>query len=115
MQKGGQDRHPNSPRVLRRLLPRMLPAVTEQLAGALSGRLAPEPGWSELEWRIARAVAIIHGISPLLSRRLTWHGPAGWQAFLDDQRVQTAGRYQRMGDLLADDEWQGGMILPLFR
>ncbi len=87
--------------MLRRLLPRVLPAVTEHLASALSGRFAPEPGWSELEWRIARAVAIIHGISPLLSRRLTWKGQAGWQAFLDDQRVQTAGRYQRMTNLLA--------------
>ncbi len=83
------------------MLPRVLPVVTEYLATALSGEGASEPDWTDLEWRIARAVAVIHGISPLLSRRLTWSGPAGWQGFLADQRAQTASRYLRMTELLA--------------
>jgi len=79
----------------------MLPKITEYLAAALSGTQYPEPDWSDLEWRIARAVAVIHGVSPLLSQRLSWTGPPGWRTFLDNQRVHTARRYGRMAALLA--------------
>ena len=79
----------------------MLPKITEYLATALSTPQHPPPHWSDLEWRIARAVASIHGISPLLSQRLSWAGPAGWRAFLESQRAHTAKRYRRMASLLA--------------
>ena len=88
--------------MLRRVLPAMLPKITECLAVALSGAGYPEPDWSDLEWRIARAVAVIHGISPLLSQRLSWTGPPGWRTFLESQRTHTAIRYRRMAALLAD-------------
>ncbi|HLY67316.1 MAG TPA: nucleotidyltransferase family protein, partial [Chloroflexota bacterium] len=66
----------------------------------MSGAVDREPDWDEMEWRIARAVAVIHGISPLLSQRLSWHGNTGWRAFLEAQRVHTAVRYRRMAALL---------------
>ncbi len=98
-------RDPSSPplssRELSRLLPRVLPAVTEYLALALGAETKPEPNWNDVEWRIARAVAVIHGISPLLSTRLAWAGPRGWQVFLESQRIHTASRYLRMATLLA--------------
>ncbi len=89
-----------APRLLRQLLPRVLPEVTERLAAALSGGAQLEPDWDEIEWRVARAVVVIHGISPLLATRLTWPGPAGWRAFLDSQRGHTATRFHRMTALL---------------
>ena len=90
-----------SPRALGRFLPRVLPAVTEYLALALAAGTQAEPSWNDVEWRIARAVAVIHGISPLLSTRLAWAGPPGWRTFLESQRTHTASRYLRMTALLA--------------
>jgi Uncharacterised nucleotidyltransferase len=95
------DRWHVAPSVLGRVLPVMLPKITEYLAAALSGANSPQPDWSDLEWRIARAVAAIHGISPLLSQRLRWTGPPGWRTFLEGQRGHTARRYWRMASLLA--------------
>lgn len=98
-----RGRHADSG-TLRRVLPGMLPGITEYFAAALSGTADGEPDWNELKWRIARAVVVIHGISPLLSRRLTWVGPPGWHEFIVDQRIQTASRYQRMAGLLAETD-----------
>jgi hypothetical protein len=78
-----------------------LPKATELLAAALAGARCPEPVWSDLEWRIARAVAVIHGVSPLLSKHLDWTGPRGWREFLQEQRTHTATRYGRIKALLA--------------
>ena len=88
------------PGAIRRVLSETLPSITEYLASALSGATDREPEWTELEWRIARAVAVIHGISPLLSRRLRWVGNPGWRAFLEEQRTHTAVRFGRMSTLL---------------
>jgi hypothetical protein len=95
-----EDQQRLTPRRLRQVLPRVLPQVTEYLAAALSGEAQSEPVWNVVQWRIARAVAVIHGISPLLSTRLTWVGPPGWRAFLDSQRGHTATRFHRMAALL---------------
>lgn len=95
------DRWQVAPDVLERILPVMLPKITEHLAAALSSPTLPEPDWSDMEWRIARAVAAIHGVSPLLSQRLNWTGLAGWRSFLDNQRTHTARRYERMASLLS--------------
>jgi hypothetical protein len=95
------ERRHVAPSVLGRVLPVVLPNITEYLAAALSGTECSEPDWSDLEWRIARAVAVIHGVSPLLSQRLSWIGPPGWRTFLDNQRTHTASRYSRMAALLA--------------
>ncbi len=53
--------------------------LTETLAIEVARPSATAPDWSDSEWLLARAVAAIHGISPLLSRSLRWRGavPAG--------------------------------------
>lgn len=75
--------------------------ITEALASGL-GRAVPEPpAWSELDWRLAPAVAAIHGISPLLAGALRWQGPPHWSRFLAEQRRHTLLRQQRIAELLA--------------
>jgi hypothetical protein len=74
--------------------------VTERLARELAAPGSAAPDWSDEEWTIARAVAAMHGISPLLSRSLLWHGPPQWKTFLDDQRTHTRVRHGRTHELL---------------
>jgi hypothetical protein len=78
----------------------ILRKITEGLAKELACPTQVAPDWSEFEWIVARAVAAMHGVSPLLSRTLRWQGPAGWTGFLDEQRVHTAKRHVRIDDLL---------------
>jgi hypothetical protein len=75
--------------------------ITESLAVGLGDPRAERPGWSELEWRLAPAVAAIHGISPLLAAALPWEGPPHWASFLAEQRRHTLLRQQRIARLLA--------------
>jgi hypothetical protein len=75
--------------------------VTESLAAGLASLHAEPPGWSELEWRLAPAVAAMHGISPLLANALPWQGPPHWASFLAEQRRHTLLRQQRIDELLA--------------
>jgi len=75
--------------------------VTERLARELANPTQNAPDWSEYEWTMARAVAAMHGISPLLSRSLRWQGPSGWTRFLDEQRIHTAARHARVQTVLA--------------
>jgi len=75
--------------------------VTESLATGLGEPRAEPPGWSELEWRLAPAVAAMHGISPLLAGALRWQGPPHWAHFLAEQRRHTLLRQQRIEELLA--------------
>jgi hypothetical protein len=74
--------------------------VTERLARELANPTGNAPDWSEYEWTMARAVAAMHGISPLLSRSLRWRGPIGWSRFLDEQRTHTAARHARVHAVL---------------
>jgi hypothetical protein len=78
----------------------ILRKITEALAEELARPTQVVPEWSEFEWLVARAVAAMHGISPLLSRALRWQGPAGWTGFLEEQRAHTAKRHVRIDDLL---------------
>jgi hypothetical protein len=82
------------------LLQKTLRRTTEHLARELAQPSARAPDWSEHEWRIARAVASLHGISPLLARGLRWHGPPGWRRFLEQQRAHTTARYTQIQGLL---------------
>ena len=75
--------------------------ITESLAAELGDPAAAPPAWSELEWRLAPAVAAIHGISPLLAAVLRWQGPPAWASFLVEQRRHTLLRQQRIEELLA--------------
>jgi hypothetical protein len=81
-------------------LDRTLRKVTEVLANELACPTQVAPDWSDFEWIMARAVASMHGVSPLLSRALRWQGPAGWAEFLRQQRVHTAKRHERIDELL---------------
>jgi hypothetical protein len=75
--------------------------ITESLATGLGDAAAGLPAWSELEWRLAPAVAAIHGISPLLAGALRWQGPPHWRDFIAEQRQHTLLRQQRIAELLA--------------
>jgi hypothetical protein len=81
-------------------LDRTLRKITEALAKELACPTQAAPDWSEFEWIVARAVAAMHGVSPLLSRALRWQGPAGWAGFLEEQRSHTERRHVRIDDLL---------------
>jgi hypothetical protein len=78
----------------------MLRKVTERFAWELADPAPLAPQWSEFEWIVARAVAAMHGVSPLLSRTLRWQGPVGWAEFLEEQRAHTTQRHMRIADLL---------------
>ena len=74
--------------------------TTETLAHELARPTDLAPEWSDFEWQIARAVAAIHGVSPLLSGALRWRGPPEWNDFLVQQKAQTAARHARIEELL---------------
>lgn len=84
-----------------RVLGATLRKITERLAGELATPTAIPPDWSELEWRLARAVAAMHGVSALLSTRLKWNAPSGWLNFLQAQRTHVVARHSRIEALLS--------------
>ena len=49
--------------------------TTETLACELAHPSTAAPDWSEFEWRVAKAVAAMHGVSPLLSTSAPLAGP----------------------------------------
>jgi hypothetical protein len=81
-------------------LEQALREVTERLAAELGTPTLPAPVWSAMQWRVARAVAAMHGVSPLLAHCSNWQGPAEWSRFLADQRRHTARRHVRICGLL---------------
>jgi hypothetical protein len=85
-----------------------LRTVTETLALEVSAPTDQPPRWSEFEWRIARAVASMQGISSILCGGLRWLGPAGWRRFLEEQRDHCAGRHRKIAQLLASIDLQAG-------
>jgi hypothetical protein len=74
--------------------------ITERLAGELAHPTLVAPDWSPIEWRLARAIAVIHCVSPLLSGSLRWQGPAPWRDFLAGQKAHVAARHRRIQELL---------------
>jgi hypothetical protein len=82
------------------MLSATLRKITETLAGELARPTEHSPDWTDFEWVMARAVAVLHGVSPLLSRTLRWQGPPDWAAFLEEQRAHTALRHVRIRELL---------------
>jgi hypothetical protein len=85
---------------LREPLRGTLRKITETLAGELAQPTLIAPDWSPIEWRLARAVAVIHCVSPLLSGSLRWEGPAQWRDFLAGQKAHVAARHRRIQELL---------------
>ena len=74
--------------------------ITETLALQVAGTANKEPDWSHFQWRIARAVSAMHGISTLLQSKLPWRGPDGWADFLLEQRVHSVARSVRITGIL---------------
>jgi putative nucleotidyltransferase-like protein len=74
--------------------------ITESLAREFSVPTREPPLWGDFEWRIARAVASMQGISSLLCAGLRWEGPPSWRSFLEEQREHTAGRHRKIVQLL---------------
>jgi hypothetical protein len=83
-----------------------LQKVTERLGCEFGVPLAEPPEWTEFEWRIARAVAAMHGISPLLNTHLRWEGPQAWQEFLEQQHQQSVKRHLLIEGLLQEIDHQ---------
>jgi hypothetical protein len=81
-------------------LQRALRRATEALAEELGCPGTPVPEWSEGEWAVARAVAAIHGVSPLLASTARWQGPPAWTQFLAEQKAHTERRFLRIQQVL---------------
>ena len=73
--------------------------ATEALAAELAQPGSATPEWSELEWQLASAVAVAHGVSPLLGKVSTWRHPP-WRQFLKSQREHVELRHRRIAALL---------------
>lgn len=75
--------------------------TTETLAAelALAQPGTDMPDWTDLEWRLASAAAVAHGVSPLLCRFSTWQRPA-WRRFLVEQRQHVIQRHERIAAML---------------
>lgn len=84
-----------------RALQESLRRITERLAGELAKPTEAVPDWSPMEWRLARAVAAMHCVSPLLAKSLRWEGPPEWRAFLLTQQAHVAARHLRIQELLS--------------
>src|SRR5579871_3702484 len=82
------------------IIERALRETTEQLAHECASPTLQTPSWSESEWRVAPAVASMHGLSGLLSQQPSWRGPPAWQGFLRAQHQQTLQQQQRIFGLL---------------
>lgn len=73
--------------------------TTETLAAELASPGGATPAWNDLEWRLAMAAAVAHGVSPLLWKHSGWtHTP--WRRFLENQHEQVAIRHARIVALL---------------
>jgi len=74
--------------------------TTERLAAEAASPTPVAPEWTEPEWRVARAVAAIHGIAPLLRWQLRWRGPEEWERFLSHEWGLEQQRHRRITELL---------------
>lgn len=77
-----------------------LQATTQRLADELAVPQTLPPDWNAFTWRTAMAVAVMHGISGLLAKRLRWQGPPDWQAFLGEQALHGVRREARIRERL---------------
>ena len=85
-----------------------LRTTTERIARELASPAAEAPAWSDLQWRVAMAAAVMHGVSGLLAGRLRWRGPEAWSTFLEQQRAQGILRQRRTQVLLDLDLYAPG-------
>jgi hypothetical protein len=83
-----------------RVLTEALRTTTERLAAEVACPTDVAPEWSDVEWDVARAVAVMQGTTVLLAKRLRWRGPESWRNFLRTQTHQALQRELRIGALL---------------
>jgi hypothetical protein len=76
-----------------------LHSTTEAIAAELAHPGGATPAWSDLEWRLALAAAVAHGVSPLLWKHSGWTQPR-WRQFLENQYEHVAIRHARITALL---------------
>ena len=81
--------------------------TSERLGRELARPTSTAPTWTDFEWRIARAVSAMHGVSPLLRSRLRWEGPKSWMMFLHEQEHQSQKRHLRITELLREIDERG--------
>lgn len=79
-----------------------LTLATERFAAELAEPQLRAPSWSDFEWQMARAAAVLHGVTPLLAKTLRWSGPDGWQTFVAQQHHQTLLRHRRIAAVLQE-------------
>jgi Uncharacterised nucleotidyltransferase len=101
-------------------LPRVqlaLRQATELFAAELAHSSSQSPNWTEFEWSMARAAAVLHGVTPLLAGTLRWRGPSEWEQCVSEQRIHTMVRQHRIAALLTriDEEARhmGIAVVPL--
>jgi hypothetical protein len=91
--------------------------ATERFAAELVQPQLRAPSWTEFEWHMARAAAVLHGVSALLADKLRWAGPPQWEEFLHTQREQTLRRHRRIAAVLEgiDEQARGAgvAVVPL--
>lgn len=78
-----------------------LSGATERFATELASPSSDPPQWNEFEWIMAKAAAVLHGVTPLLATTLRWHGPENFYRFSVEQHRHTAARQVRITALLA--------------
>jgi hypothetical protein len=77
-----------------------LQQATEYFAAELLSPSQRVPEWTEFQWSMARAAAVLHGVTPLLAGVLRWRGPRPWEKFVSQQRFHVAVQQQRLRALL---------------
>jgi hypothetical protein len=96
---------------------RALVQATEYFAAELRQPGSRAPDWTGFEWSMARAAAVLHGVTPLLAGVLRWRGPEAWECFVRQQRIHTAIRQRRIQALLVRIDAQarraGVAMVPL--
>ena len=93
--------HVDAPLPRDHVIRRALRETTERLAREVAAPGSQAPAWTEFEWRVAMAAAVMHGLCGLMHARLRWQGPVVWQAFLEHQKHQCVLRQRRIAGLLA--------------
>lgn len=69
--------------------------TTEALAAELAQPGSLTPKWSDVEWRLASAAAVVHGVAPLLWKHSGWTHPS-WRRFLESQHRHVEVRHRRI-------------------
>jgi hypothetical protein len=81
-------------------LDHVLRTITARLAREVTDPSISSPTWSAFEWGIARAIATMQGVAPLLAVHANWEGCSEWHRFLFAQRNHVTGRHRRIESLL---------------